>query len=149
MFYSATLLFIASMTACEQRDPRTRFNGCVTAGTMYLEPDRTKEITCDVNSDTLLVALPDATPTADQLIQHNVPQLAAEILSDTEMAGARWCFLSPVQPQNRASSECVESKTAIVRLFVARGRTFRLELTRVGDAPASVTNVRASGDLSQ
>jgi hypothetical protein len=145
----AMLLFIAPVMACRETDPRSLFTGCVTAGTMYMEPDQTTEITCDLKADTLLVALPSDTPSADELVRNSVPRLAAEMLAGNEQAGSRWCFLSARQSTKRSTSECVDSQPVIERLFVARGRNFRVTLMRVGDAPVSVTKVRASEDASQ
>ena len=143
------LLVIVSGLACRQTDPRGLFTGCVTAGAMHMESDQTKEITCGLKADTLLVGLPSDTPSADELVRNSVPRLAAEMLAGNELSGSRWCFLSAEQSAKRSTSECVESKTIIEGLFVARGRNFRLTLIRAGDAAVSVTKVSASDDAAQ
>jgi hypothetical protein len=148
----AVLLCVAPVLACKETDPQNLFNGCVIAGTMYMGPSQTKEITCDLNAETLLVALPSDRVSVDELVRKSVPRTAAEMLYSSELAGSRWCFLAPQQPANATTSEravCDQSETPIERLSVARGRQFRLTLTRVGDAPVSVTKVSGTHDASQ
>ena len=150
--FLAVLLCIAPIMACTETDPQMLFNGCVIAGTMYMEPDQTKEIACDLNADTLLVALPSDAPSADELVRKSVPRIAAEVVSGSEIIGSRWCFLPPQQPGDGPTpqhSVCVQSETPIERLFVVRGRKFRLTLMRAGDTPVSITKVSADDGVSQ
>jgi hypothetical protein len=119
------------------------FDGCVLAGTAYMKRDQTKEISCALKPDTLLVALPAERPTENELVSRAVLRMAAEMLSESEAPGSRWCFLPPQQRPDQSHSMCVQSEVPIERLFVVRGRQLRVTVKRVGDG-VFVTNVSAT-----
>jgi hypothetical protein len=134
--------------ACKVTDPSVLLPGCVSAGTRRMQPDEVKELICDLNEDSLVIALPRGAPkAADELIRKSVPRNIAEILSENEVTSSHWCFVASHEgapASTRATIVCAHSDTPIEGVFVARGRHFRLTLTRAGAEPAWVTNVRAS-----
>lgn len=142
------LIFSAMATGCVVTDPQMLFDPCVSAATVGMEPDQAKEITCDLKPDTLLVASPSGTAPVEELVRKGLARIPAEAVSQSGLAGSRWCFLAP-QDSARGTAVCVDSHTPIERLFVVRGRRIRLVLRRDGGAAASVANIHGSDTLNE
>ena len=128
--------------ACVETDPQMLFDPCVRAATIGMEPNHTKEITCDLKSSTVLVALPTGTPTVTELVDKGLPENVAELVSKNDLAGPRWCFAAIQEALVRV--RCVESDTSIEHIFVVRGRRFRLTLSRAVGESVAVVRIRPS-----
>lgn len=147
----AAMLLVAtlSLSACVVTDPKELFNRCVSVATVGMEPNQTKEITCDLTSSTVVVALAPETPTMTELISKGLPERGARMVSKTGLGGSRWCFAELPEESHEPSVGgivCVESQTPIEQLFVVRGRRIRVTLSRGQRESVSVVRIRATDD---
>ena len=146
---AVSLVCVVIFGACVETDPQMLFDPCVHAASIGMEPNQTKDVTCDLKASTMLAAIPGGTPTVTELVDKGLPETVAELvsISHDNLVGSRWCFARFREGAHEPTADrvvCVESQTHIGELFVARGHGFRLTLSRGNGESVSIVAIRPS-----